>query len=102
MADINSYIVDEGGYVVSTLDRAKALVESLQSIVTRLDSADLETALANIFGEQNNAQQDRLNIALSLDRVVSSAQKLAVILRADKIDERESDMVGYDAAHSIG
>lgn len=101
MSDINSYIVDQGGYVVSTLTRAKALVEMLQSVVTRLDSADLDAALENIFGEPSDAQQDRENIALSLDRASQVALALAADLRAPQVDERSSNKVGFDADHSI-
>lgn len=100
MSDINSYVVDQGGYVVSTLTRAQALVGMLQSVVTRLDSADLDAALENIFGEPSNAQQDRENIALSLDRAAQVALALAADLRAPQIDERNSNKIGFDAAHS--
>ena len=102
MSDINSYIVDQGGYAVSTLDYAKALVKSMESVVTRLDSADLDAALENIFGEPSNAQQERENIAISLERAAKAALDLAAMLRAPQVDERNSDKVGFDAAHSIG
>jgi hypothetical protein len=102
MSDINSYIVDQGGYVVSTLTRAKSLAEILQSVVTRLDSADLNAALENIFGESGNPTQDRENIALTLERAAQVALALAADLRAPKVDERSSDMIGFDADHSIG
>ena len=101
MSDINSYIVDQGGYVVSTLTRAQALLDMLQSVVTRLDSSDLDAAIENIFGEPVNAQQDRENIALSLDRAAQVALALSADLRAPQIDERSSNKIGFDADHSI-
>jgi hypothetical protein len=101
MQDINSYIVDHGGYVVSTLTRARALAEMLQNVVTCLDSADLGAARVDIFGEARTPEEDRANVALTLERAAKVALSLAADLRAPQVDERTSEKIGYDADHSI-
>jgi hypothetical protein len=102
MQDINSYIVDHGGYVVSTLTRARALAEMLQNVVTCLDSADLDAApRVDIFGEARTPEKDRANVALTLELAAKVALSLAADLRAPQVDERTSDKIGYDADHSI-
>jgi hypothetical protein len=100
--DLNSYIADNAGYAISTFTRAKLLAETLKSVVESLDpECDLDAALENIFGEPSNAQNERDNIALRLERAAQAALSLAADLRAHQVDERNSDKIGYDAAHSI-
>ena len=100
--DLNSYIADGAGYAISTHTRAKILAETFRAVVESLDpESDLDAALENIFGEASNAQQERDNIALRLERAAQAALALAADLRAAQIDERNSEKIGYDANHSI-
>jgi hypothetical protein len=106
MQDINSYIVDAAGYVISSHTRAKCLADVLCNVADDLD-VNAENALPEGFEEvfgsvANDPETRRAMLATRPERAAEAAIALAAELRAPKIDERESNKVGWDAKHSVG
>ena len=101
MADLNSYIVDSAGYVIDTTTRVKCLADDANAVLVLLapTSADDDAQLRNIFGEPDAITREY--VAERLEQIAATAARIAHELRAPQVDERESDRVGFDAAHSL-
>jgi len=99
--DLNSYIVDDAGYCISTATYAASIAEVAQSVVNGLSAPEATEDEEDVFGELLTVNQQREQIALRLERMAQTATKLAAMLRSPQVDERNSEKIGYDAAHSV-
>ena len=97
--DLNSYIVDDAGYLISTATSAKVLADSFLEAVEPLVSGGQSEA--DIFGEVRTAQEQRASVAARLRTLAEVALKLAAELESQQRNESDSQDIGYDAAHSI-
>ena len=98
--DLNSYIVDHAGYCIASKTRANGLLEIMtNSVIAPLVSGG--DVGKDIFGEVHTAQDQRADIARALRTLAELAERLAIEMDTPQRDERESDAIGFDAAHSV-
>lgn len=92
--DWQNHIVDSAGYLMSTEDYIKGASSQLLEILELFDGTDG-------LGNEQTIDQFRAQAACTMRGVSERLVKLAASLDAPRIDESNSDEIGWDAKHSI-
>lgn len=92
--DWANYTGNVAGYAVSTYDALRAEIENLKSLSVVADPV-------NIFGEVVTPEIRRAEVAISLRSMAERLQAIATQMDLPPVDERNSPLVGFDAAQSV-
>lgn len=90
-----NHVVDAAGYSIATIDQVNAVISALELI------REIEIGTQDIFGDVETVETARSSAAKIIKAQIEQLQKIVKALGKKRIDESESDDIGWDAKQSI-